>query len=186
MNIPIILTFTRIFLIPAFILIFYLPFNTNHLIATIIFVLAAFTDWLDGYLARCLNQSTIFGAFLDPVADKLMIISALLLIVANANTLFITIPAIIIIGREITVSALREWMSEIGKRASVTVKRVGKIKTAVQIFAIISLLLHQSNHYNIISITGILLLYLAVALTLWSMIVYLKASWGDLTSSIKK
>ncbi len=186
MNIPNILTSIRILLIPAFVLVFCLPIHSSHLIATLIFVLAAITDWLDGYLARNLNQITKLGAFLDPVADKLMIASALVLITGEFGSVYITIPAAVIIGREIVISALREWMAELGKRASVAVGFIGKIKTAVQMICLILLLLYTPHGMIILKIFGVLLLYVSAGLTLWSMIMYLKIAWPDLTSSQQK
>lgn len=187
MNLPIIVTFLRILLIPAIVVMFYLPWTYAHLGAAIIFFLAAFTDWLDGYLARVLHQSTKFGAFLDPVADKLVVAAALVIIVGEFGSAYIAIPAVIIVGREIIVSALREWMAELGKRTSVAVGRVGKVKTTVQMLSLILLLLYYPHYpYSIlIKIAGIILLYAAAILTLWSMFMYLKAAWSDLTLSTK-
>ena len=140
MNIPNTLTLFRIALIPVFVILFYLPFSWSFLASAMVFVLAAVTDWLDGYLARRLNQSTSFGAFLDPVADKLMVVIAIVLLVNEQQTAWFTIPALVVVGREILVSALREWMAEIGKRTSVAVSWLGKVKTFVQMLAIITLL----------------------------------------------
>jgi CDP-diacylglycerol---glycerol-3-phosphate 3-phosphatidyltransferase len=181
MNIPNILTFFRIFLIPAFALAFYIPGKIGHILAAVIFAIAAFTDLIDGYLARNLNQTTKFGAFLDPVADKLMVATALVLIVGELGAAYIAIPAAIIVGREIAISALREWMAEIGKRTSVAVGFVGKIKTALQMFALMALLLHYPGHDAVFLVFGLILLYAAVALTLWSMYMYLKAAYPNLT-----
>lgn len=186
MNIPLILTSVRILLIPAIVLVFYLPINFAHIGAALIFILASITDWLDGYLARSLNQSTKLGEFLDPVADKLVVAFALIIIVGEFGSAYIAIPAAVIVGREIMVSALREWMAEIGKRTSVAVGRVGKIKTAVQMVSIICLLLYRPDYLLLIKITGVILLYAAAILTLWSMIMYLKAAWPNLTLSLKR
>ncbi|SDH34370.1 CDP-diacylglycerol--glycerol-3-phosphate 3-phosphatidyltransferase/cardiolipin synthase [Nitrosomonas sp. Nm132] len=180
MNLPNLLTWLRILAIPLFVGIFYLPptwlspFGQN-LIATIIFSGAAITDWLDGYLARTLNQMSAFGAFLDPVADKLMVAAALIVLV-HLERLDAPI-ALIIIGREITVSALREWMAHIGKAKSVAVSFLGKIKTASQMIAIPLLLYHEKigEHFDS-QVIGTWLIYLAAILTLWSMIYYLKAA----------
>ncbi|WP_090578615.1 CDP-diacylglycerol--glycerol-3-phosphate 3-phosphatidyltransferase [Nitrosomonas sp. Nm58] len=180
MNLPNLLTWLRILAIPLFVGIFYLPptwlspFGQN-LIATIIFSGAAITDWLDGYLARTLNQMSAFGAFLDPVADKLMVAAALIVLV-HLERLDAPI-ALIIIGREITVSALREWMAHIGKAKSVAVSFLGKIKTASQMIAIPLLLYHEKigDHFDS-QVIGTWLIYLAAILTLWSMIYYLKAA----------
>ncbi len=137
MNIPNMLTLFRIALIPVFVLVFFLPFHWSYMASAVIFVLASLTDWLDGYLARRLDQSTSFGAFLDPVADKLMVVIALVLLVTQQDTVWFTVPALVVVGREILVSALREWMAEIGKRTSVAVSYLGKVKTFLQMIAII-------------------------------------------------
>ncbi|AKH38410.1 MULTISPECIES: CDP-diacylglycerol--glycerol-3-phosphate 3-phosphatidyltransferase [Nitrosomonas] len=180
MNLPNLLTWLRILAIPIFVGIFYLPPSWlsplgQNLVATIIFSGAAITDWLDGYLARTLNQTSAFGAFLDPVADKLMVAAALIVLV-HLERLDAPI-ALIIIGREITVSALREWMAQIGKAKSVAVSFLGKIKTASQMMAIPLLLYHDTieGYFNP-QIVGTWLIYLAAILTLWSMIYYLKAA----------
>ena len=140
LNIPNILTFIRIALIPCFVVVFYLPYQWSALVASLIFVIAAVTDWFDGYLARKLKQMTRFGAFLDPVADKVMVAVALVLVTEHYASIWITIPAVTMIAREIIISALREWMAEIGKRSSVAVSWIGKFKTATQMFALILLL----------------------------------------------
>ncbi len=171
------LTFARIALIPIFVVVFNLPVWWSNLAATIIFSLAAITDWVDGYLARRLEQTSNFGAFLDPVADKLMVAVALVLLVAAHPSALFSIPAAVIIGREIAVSALREWMAEIGKRAHVAVSSLGKIKTTAQMTALI-LLLYGEPLWGVPVVTiGYGLLYIAAALTLWSMAVYLFAAW---------
>jgi len=182
LNIPNILTLARIALIPVFLLIAYWPpaigINEHegsffrHLILTAIFVLAAITDWFDGYLARALNQSSAFGRFLDPVADKLMVAAALIVLV-QWPTIAMAFAAIVIISREITVSALREWMAELGARTNVAVSTVGKYKTAFQMIAISVFLLN----WQPLELLAYALLYTAVILTLWSMFIYLKAAW---------
>lgn len=187
-NTPNLLTLLRILLIPVFIAVYYLPFHWAPLLTTSLFVLAALTDWLDGYLARRLNQTSPFGAFLDPVADKLMVASALVLLAADAtiatmvldHSLF-TIVVLIILGREITVSALREWMSELGERTRVAVSFLGKFKTIGQMVAIPFLLYRDPIFGLPVFRIGELLLYLAAALTLWSMVIYLRAAWPSLT-----
>ncbi|OGT63807.1 MAG: CDP-diacylglycerol--glycerol-3-phosphate 3-phosphatidyltransferase [Gammaproteobacteria bacterium RIFCSPHIGHO2_12_FULL_45_12] len=186
---PNILTLVRISVIPLIALIFYLPFKWAHLMAATLFALASITDWLDGYLARYLVQSTKLGAFLDPVADKLMVSVALVLIVAEPVFQFVsttpavvTIPAAVIVAREIIVSALREWMAEIGKRAKVTVSRLGKIKTSIQMTALVTLLYCNNDTATPVIIGGYILLYVAAVLTIWSMLIYLKAAWAQLTS----
>jgi cardiolipin synthase (CMP-forming) len=175
-NIPNTLTLMRIAVIPLFVGVFYLPSHwltdpQMNLIATVLFVLAAITDWLDGYLARTLGQTSAFGAFLDPVADKLMVAAALILLVQLGRA--DAIVAVIIIGREITISALREWMARIGQSASVAVATVGKFKTAAQMTAIPLLLYHDNLSGLPIAIVGEMLIYVAAALTLWSMAYYL-------------
>ena len=187
LNTPNILTLLRIALIPAFIVAYYWAHPWAHMLATGLFILAALTDWLDGYLARRLEQTSPFGAFLDPVADKLMVAAALVLLVADPRVqthvldirLF-AVVVLVIVGREITVSALREWMSEVGKRSSVAVSFVGKIKTVSQMVAI-PFMLWREPFWNLpIFQIGETLLYLAAALTLWSMLSYLKAAWPNL------
>lgn len=183
MNTPTLLTFIRISLIPAIVIAFYIPGKFGHLLATIIFAVACFTDWIDGYLARNWNQATKFGAFLDPVADKLIISVALILIVAELGKAYIAIPAVVIIGREIAISALREWMADIGKRTSVAVSYIAKIKTTMQMFAVGSLLLHCPGYGYKFLILGLILLYLSAGMTLWSMYMYIKVAWPDLTNN---
>jgi len=179
MNIPNLLTVLRVLLIPVFIALFYLPFSWSYWAASGVFALASATDWLDGYLARRLGQSTPFGAFLDPVADKLMVAVALVLLVEEHASLWLTLPAMIIIGREIVVSALREWMAELGARAQVAVSRLGKWKTAAQMAALI-ILLANPPQMNLWVALGFALLMVAAVLTLWSMIQYLRAAWPHL------
>lgn len=177
MTIPTILTLIRIALIPVLVLVFYLPWEFARPTAAVIFTVAAITDWLDGYLARKLNQTSPFGAFLDPVADKLMIAVALVLIVEAAPNPWLAIAASIIIGREIAVSALRERMAELGNSSKVAVNMMGKLKTASQMLAII-FLLYQAPILGLpIEETGYVLLYIAAALTLWSMFIYLARAW---------
>lgn len=182
MNIPLLLTFSRLSAIPIFGVVYYLPFRYAHPIAAIIFIVAAITDWLDGYLARKFSQATDFGAFLDPVADKLLVGVALIFIVGEHYVSYLTIPAAIIICREILISALREWMAEIGKRTSVAVTFVSKVKTVMQMIALILLLWYipGSSHTNVLY-AGVVLLWVAAFLTLWTMIVYLHVAWPDLT-----
>jgi CDP-diacylglycerol---glycerol-3-phosphate 3-phosphatidyltransferase len=178
-SLPNLFTLLRIVLIPIFIVAFYLPFTWAHGLAAAIFALASFTDWLDGFLARKLKQISPFGAFLDPVADKLLVACSLLLLVGAKNVEYITIPAIVIVGREIVISALREWMAEIGRRASVTVSYIGKIKTMLQMIALFLLIAFSPNE-SWWGVFGFLLLYLAAILTIWSMIVYISIAWPEL------
>ena len=180
-NIPNLLTLFRLFLIPVFILCFYSGADNARFWAAFVFWLAAITDALDGYLARRLQQSTPFGAFLDPVADKVMVAVALVLVATDSVSLWVTIPAIIMISREIVISALREWMAELGKRANVAVSNLGKYKTIAQMLALIGLI-WRPEHWLVswFSPVGMLLLYIATVLTIWSMYDYLRAAWRDL------
>lgn len=199
-NLPNNLTIARILMIPLFVAIAYWPpalgigvpmisnnaianigmnmeaFSDSlfrHLLLTFLFILAAITDWLDGYLARKMNITSAFGRFLDPVADKLMVAAALIILVQWHPNIIMSIAAIVIISREIAVSALREWMAELGNRTSVAVSYVGKLKTAFQMIAIIVLLLNWES----LEIVGYVLMIAAVILTLWSMMIYMKAAW---------
>lgn len=180
MTVPNILTILRICLIPVFLVVYYLPYQWSALAGAVIFAAAGVTDWVDGYLARKMQQSTKLGAFLDPVADKLMVAAALVLLVEIHDTALLVVPAIVIISREITVSALREWMAEIGKRASVAVSYIGKVKTTVQMIAITGLLASPPDLDYWVVWLAYLLLYIATGLTLWSMAVYLRAAWPEL------
>lgn len=196
-HIPNLLTLFRIVILPVFVLVFYLPVSWAHTAAAIIFLLACITDWLDGYLARTLQVSTRLGAFLDPVADKLIVSIALVMIVGESQFQFISapkaivtvpaallaIPAAVIVSREIVVSALREWMAELGKRTSVAVSWLGKVKTFVQMLALVVLLYCGPATHSAIIFIGYLLLYIAAILTMWSMVIYLKAAWPELTSN---
>ena len=175
-NIPNLLTWLRILLIPVFVSVFYLSDSTlsphlKNLVATTVFLLAAITDWLDGYLARKLDQFSAFGEFLDPVADKLMVAAALIVLVKLGRA--DAIIAFIIIGREITISALREWMAKLGESKSIAVSMIGKIKTSFQMIAILLLLYHERLLGINCQLVGSWLLYLAALLTLWSMGYYL-------------
>ncbi|MGW8311534.1 MAG: CDP-diacylglycerol--glycerol-3-phosphate 3-phosphatidyltransferase [Thiogranum sp.] len=184
-TIPNILTLLRIALIPVFMLAFYLPVSWSHMLTTAIFGLAALTDWFDGYLARRLGQQSPFGAFLDPVADKLIVAVALIMLVQSNPTMWFVVPAAVIVGREIAISALREWMAEIGERAQVAVSMIGKIKTTVQMIALLLLLYRQDLWLLPTHDVGVVLLYTAAVLTLWSMVIYLRAAWPLLSSPEK-
>ncbi|ASK27853.1 CDP-diacylglycerol--glycerol-3-phosphate 3-phosphatidyltransferase [Neisseria chenwenguii] len=182
-NIPILLTWLRVLLIPVFTALFYLPTGwidpqTVNWTAATIFAAAAVTDWFDGFLARLWKQTSDFGAFLDPVADKLMVAVALMLLVSQDRTY--DIFAMIIIGREITISALREWMAQMGKRNSVAVATIGKFKTTAQMAAIMLLLigLEDFHGFNFLFI-GNILMFIASVLTIWSMFYYLKMAWKE-------
>jgi len=180
-NVPNTLTLLRIVMIPVLVLVFYLPYDWRFLMASAIFAVAAATDWLDGYLARKLNQNTPFGAFLDPVADKLMVAAALVVLVEVYAQWWFSIPAAIIIGREIAISALREWMAELGKRTSVAVSYVGKVKTMAQMASVTVLLAAGDADLPALRYLGILMLYIASGLTIWSMTIYLRAAWPVLS-----
>jgi cardiolipin synthase len=190
LNLPNILTWQRIMAIPLLVAVYLLPWegwgiHSRNLVATIIFVLAALTDWVDGYLARRLGQQTAFGAFLDPVADKLLVCVALVMLL-DLNRVAAGVAAIII-GREITISALREWMATIGARRSVAVSSVGKFKTVLQLVAIPLLLFHD-RLFGLLDTheLGTWLIYLAAILTLWSMGYYLRQAWPQLRNGGKQ
>ena len=173
MTIPNQLTLLRILLVPIFILVFFLPIEGSNYYACFIFVLAAITDILDGYFARKLNQISTLGVFLDPVADKLMVAVVLVLLVQKNPEVYLAIPAAIIIGREITVSALREWMAELGSRNKIAVSVLGKIKTIIQMVSL-GFLIFEDTFFGLpIYLIGVVLLYIAVFITLLSMIEYL-------------
>ena len=182
-NLPILLTWLRIVAIPLLIAVYYLPpdwatTQERNLFATLIFIAAALTDWADGYLARKLNQTSAFGAFLDPVADKLMVAAALIVLVQLGRA--DAIVATIIIGREITISALREWMAKIGAAKSVAVSMLGKIKTTAQMAAI-PLLLFDGRLFGLDALPlGEVLIWVAALLTLWSMVYYLRMAWPEI------
>jgi len=182
MNLPNLLTLARILLVPFFVVAYVIPGPGTYLIAAVLFSLAAFTDWLDGYLARRLNQTTPFGAFLDPVADKLIVVTALVLLVGHHKTLWLTLPAIVIVGREIVISALREWMAEMNRRGLVGVAWLGRLKTTFQMIALVVLLANPPLFDRPLVIAGYGLLYVAAVMTLWSMVLYLRAAWPSLMS----
>lgn len=175
-TIPTYLTLLRIALIPLLVGVYYLPWEHAHLTCTLIFIVAGFTDWLDGYLARKMGLETSFGAFLDPVADKLMVAIVLVLIVGTEANPYIAIPSAIIIGREITIASLREWMAELGQRAKVKVSQLGKWKTSFQMLAITLLLYGEDLAGLPIKNIGYGLLYISAILTFWSMLNYLNAA----------
>jgi CDP-diacylglycerol--glycerol-3-phosphate 3-phosphatidyltransferase len=175
-NLPTCLTLLRIALIPLLAVVFYLPWAHSNVACTAIFFMAGVTDWLDGYLARKMQLETRFGAFLDPVADKLMVAIVLVLLVQQQANPYLAAPAAIIIGREITIASLREWMAEIGKTATVKVSQMGKWKTSAQMLAIGMLLYREDLMGMPINNIGYVLLYIAAALTLWSMVNYLAAA----------
>ncbi|HVI55609.1 MAG TPA: CDP-diacylglycerol--glycerol-3-phosphate 3-phosphatidyltransferase [Luteibacter sp.] len=183
-NLPTWLTLFRVLLLPVMVVVFYLPFRWSNLGAAAVFVIAGFTDWLDGYLARRMNLTSAFGAFLDPVADKLMVAVTLFLLVQSHpggwQGVLLAVTASVIVGREISVSALREWMAQIGARSKVKVAFLGKLKTLAQMVALVVLLVQHDTEslasYNV----GEALLVLAGILTIWSGVDYLRAAWPSL------
>ena len=192
-NAPNLLTFARIIAVPIFVAVYLIGFDRDYQITTLIFIAAALTDWLDGYLARKLGKVSPFGAFLDPVADKLMVCTALVLLVSDATVMeeanyekFFVIAIIIIVGRELSVAALREWMAEIGERANIATTMLSKFKTVVQMQAIVLLLYGAPIIGLPIFSIGEYLLYLAALITLWTMLVYLRVAWPLLTSGRNK
>ena len=184
-NLPNILTLLRIALIPVFMIVYYTSWEWNNLAAAAIFGLAAATDWVDGYVARKYNLITAFGAFLDPVADKLIVVAAMVMLLEVHATPWFSLPAIVIIGREIVISALREWMAEMGYRGTVAVATIGKVKTWVQMVAI-ALLLAAKPEQEFLTSLGFVSIYVAAALTLWSMVHYLRAAWPQLSAGEDK
>ena len=188
LNLPNLITWGRILMIPLLLLVYYLPDHWigehgQNVVAAAIFGFAAVTDWLDGYLARSLKQTSAFGAFLDPVADKLMVATALILLAWLGNVeAFI---AAIIIGREIAISALREWMAKLGESKSVAVSFIGKLKTTVQMIAILLLLYHDPIWWLDTHLIGTVLIYIAAILTLWSMVYYLRKALPQVRDAMK-
>jgi len=174
---PTILTLFRIALLPVMVVVFYIDFRGANVAAALIFLLAALTDWLDGYIARRYNMWSAFGAFLDPVADKLMVAVTLFLLVQENPTPLLAVTSAVIVGREITISALREWMAEVGERTRVNVAMLGKVKTVMQIIAI-EVLLYQHDLEGLrLFHVGETLLVLAAAMTIWSAFEYLRVAW---------
>ncbi|HKX56971.1 MAG TPA: CDP-diacylglycerol--glycerol-3-phosphate 3-phosphatidyltransferase, partial [Xanthomonadales bacterium] len=181
---PTMLTLVRIALVPVLVIVFYLPYQWSNFACAAIFVAAAITDWADGYIARRHGQMSRFGQFLDPVADKIMVATALILLVQRQEhyEAIFAIAAAVIVGREITISALREWMSEIGERNLVKVSWPGKLKTGFQMTAIGFLLYHDNIWFLPVALIGELLLYISAALTLWSMWTYLSSAWPAMSN----
>jgi CDP-diacylglycerol--glycerol-3-phosphate 3-phosphatidyltransferase len=178
-NLPNQLTLLRIGMIPVFVILYYLPWGWSHVASAAIFGLAALTDWVDGYLARKMGLETPFGAFLDPVADKLIVIVALIILLQSNATVWFALPTVVIIGREVVISALREWMAERDLREEVAVSMIGKVKTWVQMAAIVFLLL-AGKTFGAFAIIGYMGLYASAGLALWSMWVYLKQAWPEM------
>ena len=185
-NVPNLITYSRIILIPLIVGIFYLDLSdaTRNLIATVLFVVVALTDWADGYLARKLNQTSSFGAFLDPVADKFLVCASLLVLVQFDRVG--ALVAFVIIGREIAISALREWMAQIGASKSVAVHMLGKVKTTVQMVAI-PFLLYDGRLFGMVDteVWGTWLIWLSAILTVWSMIYYLRKALPEIRRRVK-
>ena len=180
LTIPTMLTLFRILLIPVLVVVFYLPHGWTNIAAAAIFIVGALTDWLDGWIARRYGMYSAFGAFLDPVADKLTVAFALLLVVERHDTPWMALLSAVIIGREITISALREWMAQTGKRGSVAVATIGKLKTTAQMAAILCLLVGLRDFYgHDLIFIGNILMFIAAVLTLWSMFYYLKMAWKE-------
>jgi len=182
-NLPNTLTWLRILMIPGVVVLYYLPFWWAHPAAGVGFALAGITDTLDGYFARKLGLTSRLGAFLDPVADKLIVAVALVLIVSGDSRWFVVSMAIVIIGREIAVSALREWMAEIGARGKMKVSQLAKYKTIMQITGLSMMLFHHNLLVIPIYKLGVVLTAIAAVLTLWSMILYLRLAWPELRDS---
>lgn len=181
-NFPTLLTLSRIFFLPIGIVCYFLPFPWAHPATAMLAFYVGVTDFFDGYIARRFNQTTRFGAFLDPVADKLAVVTGLILISGEFSNLWITVFSIIIVSRELIISALREWMAALGKRTSVAVAFIGKLKTSIQGVALLFLIWFHSGSAAWVFNTGFYLLIVAVVLTMWSMFVYLKLAWHDLYS----
>lgn len=181
LTLPTAVTLFRIALIPLFIVVFYLPYNWTNLAAFAIFALAATSDWVDGYLARYLQQESPFGAFLDPVADKLMVVVVIVLLVQANPTIYVALPSVVIIAREISVSALREWMAQLGSSTTVRVSFIGKAKTVAQMISL-GLMIYGEPWMGLpIFDIGFAIYYLAAILTLFSMVIYLRAAWPVIT-----
>ena len=177
LTLPTIITLARIALIPLFVVVFYLPYGWANLASAAIFALASISDWVDGYLARSLKQESAFGAFLDPVADKLMVVVAIILIVQTNPSIYIALPSIIIVAREISISALREWMAELRKSATVKVSFIGKAKTTAQLISLLLLIYGEPVNGIPIFKIGLGLYFLAALFTIISMFIYLRAAW---------
>ncbi len=180
-NLPTAITLFRILLIPLFVVIFYLPFGWTNIAGAAIFFVACVSDWVDGYLARSLRLESPFGAFLDPVADKLMVVVIIVLLVQANPSIYVALPSVVIVAREITISALREWMAELGSRTTVKVSFIGKSKTVAQMFAI-GFMVYKEDFFGLpIFDIGLAIYYLAAILTIVSMVIYLRAAWPVLT-----
>ena len=176
-TLPTAITLFRIALIPLFVLVFYLPFSWSNVVATAIFALASFSDWVDGYLARSMQLESSFGAFLDPVADKLMVVVVIVLLVEANPSIYVALPSVVIVAREISISALREWMAQLGASTTVKVSYIGKTKTVAQMLALGFMIFAEPLMGLPIFQIGLGIYYLAAILTIASMIIYLRAAW---------
>ena len=176
-TLPTAITLFRIALIPIFVLVFYLPFAWANVVATVIFAVASFSDWVDGYLARSMQLESSFGAFLDPVADKLMVVVVIVLLVEANPSIYVALPSIVIVAREISISALREWMAQLGASTTVKVSFIGKTKTVAQMIALGFMIFSEPLMGIPIFQIGLGIYYLAALLTLASMVIYLRAAW---------
>ena len=176
-NLPTAITLFRIGLIPLFVVVFYLPFSWANVVATVIFAVASFSDWVDGYLARSMQLESSFGAFLDPVADKLMVVVVIVLIVEAHPSVYVALPSIVIVAREISISALREWMAKLGSSTTVKVSFIGKTKTVSQMLALGFMIFSEPLMGLPIFLIGLVIYYFAAILTIASMIIYLRAAW---------
>ncbi|HET6546466.1 MAG TPA: CDP-diacylglycerol--glycerol-3-phosphate 3-phosphatidyltransferase [Rhodanobacteraceae bacterium] len=185
LTLPTLITLFRIGLLPVMVIVFYAPFHGANVAAAGIFVAAALTDWLDGWIARRFGMMSAFGAFLDPVADKLMVAVTLFLLVQDNPTPLMAVTSAVIVGREISISALREWMAEIGQRARVKVALLGKVKTVVQIVALVVLLYEHDLESLRMFKVGESLLVIAAGLTIWSALQYLRAAWPALSGKVQ-
>ena len=180
-TLPTAITLFRIALIPLFVVVFYLPFSWTNIAATSIFFVASVSDWVDGYLARILKQESSFGAFLDPVADKLMVVVVIILLVEAHPSIYIALPSVIIVAREISISALREWLAQLGSSTTLKVSFIGKAKTVAQMWALGFMIYSEPLMELPIFQIGLLLYYWAAFLTILSMAIYLRAAWPVIT-----
>jgi len=181
LTLPTAITLFRIGLIPLFMVVFYLPFSWANVVATAIFFVACVSDWVDGYLARSMQQESSFGAFLDPVADKLMVVVIIVLLVGAHPGIYLVLPSVVIVAREISISALREWMAQIGSSATVKVSFIGKTKTVAQMWALGFMIFSEPLLGLPIFGIGLAIYYLAAILTIVSMVIYLRAAWPVIT-----
>ena len=176
-TLPTAITLFRVVLIPLFVVVFYLPLAWANIAATCIFVIASLSDWVDGYLARSMQLESSFGAFLDPVADKLMVVVIIVLLVEAHPSIYMALPSVIIVAREISISALREWMAQLGSSTTVKVSFIGKSKTVAQMLALGFMIFSEPFMGLPIFEIGLTIYYVAALLTIVSMIVYLRAAW---------